>query len=410
MKKTVILFLCVILAAGMVFASGRGQQSSGVKTLSLTSWGPIEQSIFDNFTAKNPGIKIDFQQINDAAQYSQIVRTRLAGGDDIDMMGVRTEDFRDFHRQGFLADLTNLPIMNSFIPTTLTPITVNGRIYAIPTFIAAEAAWYNKDIFAKYNIQIPKTYDEFLAVCATLKRNGIPPQVSPLKDGWPSFEIALGPFQALVEKNPNIFADLETGKAKWTDPEFVDVFTKFKAFVDAGYVMEGSTGLDWQGAQQQWCKGAAAMYIDGSWNCGSIKEYGPTFNVGVFVVPQNGPGGTPAVSLLDGLWYSANAKGKNLSESLKFLEYFGDWNGGLSSYCISNGYIPSVKNVSVSDPLVNLWVPVISGKGFPSFRTQLLPGPTNALFSELMEVFSGVKTPAAACAAMQAEQNRANNF
>jgi hypothetical protein len=39
-------------------------------------------------------------------------------------------------------------------------------------------------IFAKYNLSVPKTFDDFEKVCATLKQNGITPVYEPVSDGW----------------------------------------------------------------------------------------------------------------------------------------------------------------------------------------------------------------------------------
>jgi raffinose/stachyose/melibiose transport system substrate-binding protein len=43
---------------------------------------------------------------------------------------------------------------------------------------------YNKDIFAKYNLTVPKTFADFEKVCETLKTAGITPVYEPISDGW----------------------------------------------------------------------------------------------------------------------------------------------------------------------------------------------------------------------------------
>lgn len=59
-----------------------------------------------------------------------------------------------------------------------------GRTSAVPYSIMAAGVIYNKDIFAKYNLQVPKTYDQLLNVSKTLKDNGVTPFYGTFYDAW----------------------------------------------------------------------------------------------------------------------------------------------------------------------------------------------------------------------------------
>ena len=51
---------------------------------------------------------------------------------------------------------------NQFIESTLAPLRINGKLYGLPYNTNARAMVYRKDIFAKYNLSIPKTWDELI--------------------------------------------------------------------------------------------------------------------------------------------------------------------------------------------------------------------------------------------------------
>ena len=51
---------------------------------------------------------------------------------------------------------------NQFIESTLKPLRINGKLYGLPYNTNARAMVYRKDIFKKYNLSIPKTWDELL--------------------------------------------------------------------------------------------------------------------------------------------------------------------------------------------------------------------------------------------------------
>ncbi len=51
---------------------------------------------------------------------------------------------------------------DQFVESTLAPLTINGKLYGIPYNTNARAMLYRKDIFEENNLEIPKTWDEFI--------------------------------------------------------------------------------------------------------------------------------------------------------------------------------------------------------------------------------------------------------
>jgi multiple sugar transport system substrate-binding protein len=52
---------------------------------------------------------------------------------------------------------------------------VNGRIYAIPGIQNPEIFFYRKDVFQKYGLRPPQTYDDLVSICRDLKSKGVGP-------------------------------------------------------------------------------------------------------------------------------------------------------------------------------------------------------------------------------------------
>ena len=55
------------------------------------------------------------------------------------------------------------------------PINVGGETYGLPFYSTSYGIVYNKVLFKKYGISVPRTYEEFLQVCERLKGEGIAP-------------------------------------------------------------------------------------------------------------------------------------------------------------------------------------------------------------------------------------------
>lgn len=407
--KKVILFsviaLLIGLAVGIPAINGENKVS-----LNFITWGPYDNKIFEAWNKKYPDITINYQQINDAAQYNQVLRTRLAGGADLDVAAVRVENYEDFATKGLLLDITKEKFLRNYAEGPLNDVKIGGKIYAVPMGVFAEAVWYNKDLFKKLNLSIPKSYDEFLAVCGTIKKSGLAaPMTQAVKDGWAVYEDALGPIQAVLEKDPQFAKKLNRGEAKFTDPRFVEALKKYEYLVKQGYVQEGASGMDWQAAGKQFAMQKAAMYINGNWNSGYLSEQKVPFEIGVFPMPQNAKGGKPAAALIPGIYVSVIKSSKHQKEALKFLDFMSDKNGGATMYYETTGHLPSVKGVGVKDPVAALWIPIVQGPGISSFRNSLKQAPVEALFIGLQEIFTGTKTPEKVASDLQEVQDKVVN-
>jgi ABC-type glycerol-3-phosphate transport system substrate-binding protein len=76
------------------------------------------------------------------------------------------EDTAVYVQKGLIEPLDsyfqNWPEHSQFIESTLAPLRINGKLYGLPYNTNARAMVYRKDIFEKYNLSIPETWDELI--------------------------------------------------------------------------------------------------------------------------------------------------------------------------------------------------------------------------------------------------------
>jgi len=76
------------------------------------------------------------------------------------------EDLAVYVQKGLVEPLDNYfnawEDKDQFVKSTLDPLTINGKLYAIPYNTNARALIYRKDIFEKYGLKVPKTWTEFV--------------------------------------------------------------------------------------------------------------------------------------------------------------------------------------------------------------------------------------------------------
>jgi ABC-type glycerol-3-phosphate transport system substrate-binding protein len=179
---------------------------------------------------------------------------------------------------------------DSILPAVRRWLTLNGHYYAVPREITAVNFFYNRAIFDKYKLKAPKTWAEFLAVCAKLKQNGVTPlTVTGTFAGYMQMY-----YDYLLARRSGVtpVAQAIAGKRAFSSvPGANAAASDLQNLVAKGYFMNGFQGTDFTSAQLNFFQGKAAMILMGTWLEGEMKDSIPDgFELGTFPFPQV-PGG-----------------------------------------------------------------------------------------------------------------------
>ncbi|MCF7946923.1 MAG: extracellular solute-binding protein [Spirochaetia bacterium] len=384
MKKTLIFMLLIIISCnGLLFS--QGEKEKEVVEIDFISWAPYTDEFFDLFYQQYPNIKVNYQQVP-AGNYSQIITTRLATND-IDIAGIRAENYKDFVESGYLLDLSDYKWMDNYFDWALQDVTEsNGAIYSMPMGIFAEAVWYNKSLFEELEITVPKTLTEWYEVCEVLLEEGYTPIIGGNSAKWTNGFTALPFIQPIVANDPQLASKLLNKEISFTDPQFIDVLKQSKAMIEKGYIGKDSLALDPSQAMGLMIQGKAAMMIQGTWFVNGFKGVEVPFELDVFNLPTY-EGEKQYSAQIQGIKTAVMANSNKLDAALKFAQFLSDPSLGASKYYNDIGHFPTVKGVTVDEPLLALWEPVINNEGFVSFRDQLPVKAQSAYFTGLQELF-----------------------
>lgn len=160
----------------------------------------------------------------------------------------------------------------------------DDNAWTIPLNIhCINAIWYNVAIFKKYNLEPPKSLDEFRQVCNVLKENGETP-LTGASGPWPLF--ALYPF--LVKTlGPDGYIALAEGAISWKDERIREAFSLYKElWIDN--LIENWSGYDLWAAGQLLINGEAAMYWGmGDWMAAWMahQDFEPIKDFDFFIAP-----------------------------------------------------------------------------------------------------------------------------
>jgi len=170
--------------------------------------------------------------------------------------------------------------------------------------------WYHKDIFAKYNIQIPTTFDELVKVCETLKSKDIVPISIVGKDGWtPNLHMLQ---TMIMAEDPQVAVDLNNNKTDFSNPVVKNALERIQKLVQIGAFAPGVTNIDYGPAIEMYTSGKAAMLAMFSWETGNIEKAAPDTDFIVWPSAKEGNDANASIQFwgapLSGYLVSANTK------------------------------------------------------------------------------------------------------
>jgi multiple sugar transport system substrate-binding protein len=137
---------------------------------------------------------------------------------------------------------------------------IDGHYYLVPIYNYPWVIFYNKSVFASKGYQVPKTWDDFIALAKKMQQDGLVPLAFAEKDGWP----ALGTFDILNLRinGYDYHMQLMQHKVPWTDKGVTTVFDQWRELMP--YLQKGANGRVWQDSAKALENKQAGMMFQGS--------------------------------------------------------------------------------------------------------------------------------------------------
>lgn len=258
----------------------------------------------------------------------------------------------EYIKSGYAQPLDDLyektGLKDEFMEAALAQATYDGKLYAVPTYnISLAGVFYNKEMFEKYNLEVPSTVSELEAVCDKLKEEGITP-----------FALANGPkwtgsmyFQCLAARKGGLepFQKAVSGEGTFEDECFKYAGEKIQEWVKKGYFPEGVNSLseDDGQAKQMMYQETAAMMVIGSWYTGTFPSDSPEFyeKIGWFSFPKvDGSDADASIQIgtIGDQFISFNCTGEKLEAAFECASYYAS--DGAKQLMVDVGKIPPTKD------------------------------------------------------------------
>lgn len=330
---TIVLAACVAMTSVLSGCSSKtadtGKDDGKVTIKFLHRW-PMEpnKSFLDKVVADyekaNPNIKIQMESVaNDS--YKQKIKVILGTDDAPDVFFSWSGEFMyKFVRENKIYDLTAALNQDGWKDTLmesqLKPFTLDNKTYGTPYSVDGKVFFYNTKIFKDNGLEAPKTWDEFLKVCETLKSKGITPIAYGNQAPWASAHY-IGTLNQKVVAEDVRAKDYNAATGEFTDSGYVEALKKYQQLIP--YFNANPNAVTHEQARMNWINGKAAMMYCETQEVGEVEKLqGKDFQWGMFKFPDitDGKGDqTKLTGAPEGFVISANTK--HPKEAVAFLKY-----------------------------------------------------------------------------------------
>lgn len=236
----------------------------------------IVKKLADEYAAKHPGFSLNLITTPDRPSYLQKLQTLAAANQLPELFDTDATPFtQKLVKQGKLVDvqkmLTDLGLYDKYRPLALDYQRFDdGGLYMVPFEFELEYFWYNKALFEKAGVSVPKTLDDIVSLCKPLRDSGVVPISVDGQDGWPLLRyMSYQPFRLA---GPDYIDKLKKGEAKMSDEvgskavQWMADLGSNKCFQD-GFSSQGYTD-----ARDLFTSGKSAMYQIGTWELASLTN------------------------------------------------------------------------------------------------------------------------------------------
>lgn len=352
-------------------ASGGGEDGevSGtlqVLTPSADSSDKAFTALNEAFEAKYPGVKVEYTTVP-TNNYSSAMSSRLTAGN-VDVLIASPVEVPEYAADsksddalaaeaGTYLDLTDEPFMKNFTPSVVESLEYDGKNFVVPTGLSYyTGVYYNKDMFADLGLEVPTTWDEFLAVCDAIKASGVSPLGIGGKESWPAGLTMLAAVQGAYptpEDKLDLAASLWDGSTKLSDPDMVDILDKVDTMY--GYAQPNFAGVSYSQIPGEFANQTVAMTPDGTWNAPTIAAaVGDNFEYGYFPIPtSDDPADNQNLGGKVEIRIAVASATKNKPAALAYLEFYSDPEN-YAKFVEQAGFAPAQPDIPSSEFLESI--------------------------------------------------------
>ncbi len=369
MKKLISTALALVLCAGTLAACGgkdaggssaaapassaaseASSEATANEPVTITHWywadnseySAVMQEMVKDFNATNgKNITVVAEEYPwDGGKYSENLFTAVMGGGGPDTASWKLTATPLFTANNLLANLDDYvanwadkDLIEPSLYDVMKEASGTDSIYVMPWNTQVLYVYYRPSMFQEAGVEVPKTYDEFLAACEKLTRDTDGDGKTDVYGfGMRGAKGGQEPWGSFVQARGGNFEDFTTPEAIQGMQDFIDLYTK-------GYVPPTATADGFNEIIANFKSGKTAMTVH---HTGSSAEMVDTFgdDVGAFAFPA-GKGQWTSMGDTENVMFESC---ENKDAAFEWMSYLATGKGQ-ETWCVATGNVPVSKEV-----------------------------------------------------------------
>ena len=250
----------------------------------------ISEALVEAYEAANPDVNIDIETRPGGGEGDNIVKTRLATGQMTDIFWYNSGSLlQALNPSRTLVDLSQEPFMDGIAESFQQVVAAGEGVYGVPTRPAeAGGIFYNRTIYEELGLEVPRSWDEFMANNEAIKAAGKTAVIQTYGEPWTSQVLVLADYYNVQSENPDFAEQYTAGQAKFADtPAAVRSFERLKDVFEGGYMNADVGAATYEDGLRMLAEGEGAHYPMISFAIPALSNGYPDLieNVGFFAQP-----------------------------------------------------------------------------------------------------------------------------
>ncbi|MCR2824382.1 ABC transporter substrate-binding protein [Microbacterium sp. zg.Y909] len=259
-------------AAGMVAAltlvgcAGGGDAGDGSELSVYIDSNPssiaLWEALVEGYAEVNPDVTIEIETHPAGGEGDNLVKTRLSTGDMNDMFWYNSGSLmKALNPEKTLVALDDQDWIDAIDENFIQAVSTEDGIYGAPVGASfAGAIVYNKDIYAQLGLEVPTTWDEFIANAKAVTDAGLVGVIQSYGDAWTSQVPVLGDFYNVTAVEPDWAEQYTAGEAKFVNEPALAGFQHLQDVYDAGVLNRDFASATYDDAVRMLAEGEGAHY------------------------------------------------------------------------------------------------------------------------------------------------------
>ncbi|MEV5274655.1 ABC transporter substrate-binding protein [Streptomyces werraensis] len=143
-------------------------------TVTVWSWEPTLKTVAADFQKKHPKVKINLVSERSGDKHYTALSNAISAGKGVpDVAQLEYFSIGQYSLTKGLTDLSGFgadKLASTYTPGPWNAVTEGDKVYGLPMDSGPMALFYNKQVFDKYKIAVPTTWDEYLAAARKLHK------------------------------------------------------------------------------------------------------------------------------------------------------------------------------------------------------------------------------------------------